>query len=277
MTNDDQQARPGSHDELDALNEATRDAWNRHAQFWDEHMGEEGNDFQSLLVNPAAERLMALRPGMEVLDIACGNGLFSRRLSELGARVVACDFSESMIERARARGGEHIEYRVVDATDEGQLLSLGERRFDAAVANMALMDMARIEPLAGALPRILKPGAAFVFTVAHPCFNSTGTSMLREQEYRDGQYRTELSIRVTRYLGLGPAPGIAIVGQPTPQYYFDRPLAVLFGVFLAHGLVLDGLEEPAFSGGDAGPVRRITWTEYREIPQVLAARFRLPQ
>lgn len=55
-----------------------------------------------------------------------------------------------MIENARARSAAYacrIEYRVVDCTDNEQLLTLGERRFDHIVCTMALVDMAEIEPL----------------------------------------------------------------------------------------------------------------------------------
>lgn len=53
-------------------NEETRQAWNGNAAFWDERMGE-GNDFFEVLVWPPTERLLALRAGERVLDVACGN------------------------------------------------------------------------------------------------------------------------------------------------------------------------------------------------------------
>ena len=71
MTNDDQTRSP---------NEQTRAVWDDNATLWDEGMGE-GNDFVEVLIWPATERLLALQPGERVLDIACGNGLYSRRLA----------------------------------------------------------------------------------------------------------------------------------------------------------------------------------------------------
>jgi 2-polyprenyl-3-methyl-5-hydroxy-6-metoxy-1,4-benzoquinol methylase len=126
------------------------EAGEKKASFWDKMMGE-GNAFQRILVGPATERLLEVRQGETVLDVACGNGLFSRRLAELGASVVATDFSETFVELARARTqragyGDAVEYLVADATDEERMLALGEERFDAAVCNMALMDMPVIDP-----------------------------------------------------------------------------------------------------------------------------------
>ena len=204
----------------------TQAVWERNACWWDEQVGE-GNAFQKQLVGPATERLLGPQPGQHILDLACGNGVFSRRLAALGTRVLACDFSPSFLEWARARTVEHserVEYRLVDLTDKRQLLALGERRFDAAVCGMALMDMAAITPLLEGLCVLLKPGGRFVFSVLHPCFNTTGCTMVAEREDRDGELRTTHAVQVKRYLSLGPAKGVGIPGQPVPHYYFDRPL-----------------------------------------------------
>lgn len=109
-----------------------------------------------------------------VLDIACGNGLTSRRLAALGANVTAFDFSANLIERAKARPNldSLISYHVLDATDEQALLALGQHRFDSALSNMALFDMSEIEPLFRILPKLLKPNGVFVFSLMHPAFNN---------------------------------------------------------------------------------------------------------
>jgi 2-polyprenyl-3-methyl-5-hydroxy-6-metoxy-1,4-benzoquinol methylase len=191
--------------------------------------------------------------------------------------VVACDFSTALIERARARTLEHVDqvdYRVVDATDTAQLLALGVGQYDAAVCNMALMDMAAIDPLYAALRQLLKPGGRFVFSIMHPCFNTSGTTFLAEWEDRDGMPVTTLSVRVTQYLGLRPARGLALAEQPVPHYYFHRPLHALLGAAFRAGFVLDGLEERAFGPELAEPHKLLNWTNYQDIPPVLVCRLR---
>lgn len=121
---------------LDALNREAVQRWEQNAAFWDERFGDAGNDFHRTLVGPSAERLLALRPGEDVLEIACGNGVFTRRMAELGARVLATDVSEAFLQRARERSidrAKNNEFRAVDATNEAQLLTLGREHFDAAV------------------------------------------------------------------------------------------------------------------------------------------------
>lgn len=267
-----------SRDDLRRANEETREAWNANAAFWDARMGE-GNDFVEVLTWPATERLLALRPGEQVIDVACGNGLTSRRMAALGAQVLACDFAEQMIAHARARTLEHhhrIEYQVLDATDEAALLALGEARFDAALCAMALFDMAEIAPLMRALARLLRPEGRFVFSSTHPCFNHARMAHMAEMQDREGRIETLYSVKVFGYATPSIAHGVAIDGQPRPQLYFDRPLQVLLGTAFEAGFVLDGLEERGFPPGHRPGRHPLSWSgRYSEIPAVLMARLRL--
>jgi len=270
--------------DLERANEETREVWNQNAAFWDARMGE-GNDFVEVLQWPAIERLLALRPGERILDVACGNGLTSRRMAAMGAQVVAFDFAEEMIahaiERTTGPGtagyAGRIQYRVLDATDEAALLALGEGQFDAALSNMALFDMAEIGPLVRALPRLLRPGGRFVFSVLHPCFNSPHMALVGEVEDREGDIVTVYSVKVLRYITPTVTHGAALRGQPKPQLIFHRPLQVLFGACFEAGFVLDGLEERAFPPGHPSGREPLSWGgKFSEIPPVLVARMRLP-
>lgn len=252
----------------------SREIWDANAAYWDERMGD-GNDFQLQLVAPAMDRLLELRPGETILDIGCGNGLTSRRQADQGAEVVAFDFAAAMVERARARShnrNDRIDYHVVDATDIDALLSLGEGRFDAAVSSMALMDMAEVEPLFTALTRLLKPDGRFIFAITHPCFNNSGTARMYE-ETDDGELHRIYSIKVSRYLNLGTAMGLALEGQPRPQYYFNRTLEQVFGACFGAGMVINGLDEPAFAEPSPDASDR-SLARYREIPFALVVRCR---
>lgn len=254
------------------------DIWEQNAAFWDERSGDEGLILQRTLIAPVTERLLDLKPDERVLDIACGNGAFARRMAQLGARVVACDVAPTFIERAKARtiqNADRIVYQVIDATDENALLALGEKSFDAAVCTMALMDMPEIEPLLSAVRQLLKPNGRFVFSVTHPCFNSSrGLQRVAEEEDRDGHIVDVYAIKISAYATPETYRGLGIIGQPAPQYYFHRPLNVLFGACFNAGFVLDALEEPTF-GADVKPKRPFSWENYHEIPPVLIVRWRI--
>ncbi|MCC7022152.1 MAG: class I SAM-dependent methyltransferase, partial [Thermomicrobiales bacterium] len=175
-----------------------------------------GNPFQRELVGPASERLLALRPGERILDVACGNGVFTRRLAQLGARVTGIDGSPRFIDLARTRTPPHddrIDYRVVDATDEAQLLALGDSAFDALVCNMALMDMPAIDPLLRAATRLLAPNGRFVFSVQHPAFNSNAVSLCGERDAGDS---SSYWVKITDYLDVPAGKGVGMPGEPLP-------------------------------------------------------------
>jgi 2-polyprenyl-3-methyl-5-hydroxy-6-metoxy-1,4-benzoquinol methylase len=256
------------------LNARARQQWDEKASFWDALHGFDGNLFHKTLVSPSAERLLAVKPGERVLDVACGNGQMARRLAQLGAAVVATDFSAALIEKAKARTPDSpIDYRVVDATDESALLALGTASFDAVVCNMALQDIADIDPLFRAVKRLLRPGGRFVFTTTHPCFNLASTVFGQERLDLDGQLVYQMSLKQVEYLTPTTREGAGAPGEPAPHLYFHRPLHVLLNAAFAAGLTLDGLEEPAFPEGTVGG-SRLSWAEYTQFPPVLAARLR---
>src|SRR2546423_15629781 len=93
-----------------------RRIWDANARWWDDRIGE-GNDFQTVLIEPATERLLDVVAGETILDAACGAGRFARRMAQFGARVVAFDCSAEFIARARERTSSDlaVEYHVVDA------------------------------------------------------------------------------------------------------------------------------------------------------------------
>jgi 2-polyprenyl-3-methyl-5-hydroxy-6-metoxy-1,4-benzoquinol methylase len=250
-------------------------AWDANAGYWDEKMGE-GNDFVEVLIRPATERLLAIRPGERVLDIACGNGLAARRLAEMGAEVVAFDFSPEMIARARARPCEaagHIDYRVLDATDEIALLALGAGKFDAALCNMALFDMANIDPLLRALSRLLRPGGRFVFSIVHPCFNNPYAMHLAEMSFHEGQAITRYSIKLSGYMTASTSRDAAISGQPRLQLIFHRPLGEILTTCFSTGFVMDAFEECAFPPNHPDGKNPLSWNgKFSQFPPVLVAR-----
>lgn len=203
-------------------------AWEENAEFWDSYMGDESNDFHRDLVRPSTERLLDVKDGDLVLDIACGNGNFSKQLADNGASVVAFDYSPRMIELAakrRRNALNKVSFNVCDATDYSALLKLRQNKpFDKAVANMAIMDISEIEPLFKAVFEMLKDDGVFVFATHHPCFT-----------YPNKDYFTACIDK-----------GEAIPGQPVLQNYYHRTIEEIFNAAFKVGFVIDGFHEVPF-------------------------------
>ncbi len=257
-------------------NQISKDAWESNADVWDSTMGDEGNDFFNILCWPVLASFLDVRPDSHILDIACGNGLTSRRLAVLGANVTAFDFSTNLIEKAKGRSNpEHrILYHTVDATNENQLLELGTHKFDSALSNMALFDMANIEVLFHALPKLLRPNGIFAFSLCHPCFNNSSSTHLVE-EWDDGTINTRYAVKVSQYMTPYHAEGLALRGQPKPQPYFERPIQYYMNLGFKNGFIVDGFEERAFPP-EHPQTNPLSWGgKFSEIPPVLVMRMRL--
>ena len=261
------------------LDEAV-EIWDEISEWWDDKIGD-GNTAQDHLIEPAQELLLTLKPGERVLDIACGAGRFTRRMADHGTRITAIDHSSTFIERARKRSKgyeDQITFSVANAADSDALMALPGAPFDAAVCTMGLMDMAVITPLSETLPRLLKPGGRFVFSVLHPVFNSDGTRNTLEREFTADGVEERFGVWVPDYLRTRAYRGTGIQGQSRPHWYFHRPISELLRVFLNQGFALTGFEEPrfpleAFSEAKS-PLSSVFW---REFPLVMVIRLDLPR
>lgn len=274
-------AEPPAHPEASfpEYGKEVKQVWNRNSAFWDNKMGE-GNDFVNVLCWPVIEEMLAVQPGQLVLDIACGNGLTSRRLGRLGARVVAFDVAEEMIRFAKERSSDDdgdIRYHVLDASEGEGIAKACEGELDAALSNMALFDMAEIEPLFRTLFSLLKPGGCFVFSMMHPCFNQAHSALYCEREEVDGEEVNTYGVRVSGYMTPTMHKGRALAGQPLPQPYFHRPLHTLLSIGLNAGFVLNGIEERAFPASHPPGRRDVSWgPNFSEIPPVIIFRMLRP-
>ena len=266
-------------DDLRNANDETRAAWNTNAPFWDERMGDEGNDFVNMLCWPAILRLLDPQPGQHILDAACGNGIFSRRMADLGAEVLAFDFSDELIRLAKLRTPHSLpaSYLVLDAIQESDLLEVlgASDAFDSALCNMALFDISDVEPLFRTLPKLLKRGGSFVFSLTHPAFNNASAVHMVEQVDDEGEIKTVYSIKISRYMTPYSAHGVAVRGQTKPQVYFERPLQYYLNLGFQNGFVLDGFEERAFPPGHPHNDPLGWGGNFNELPAVLMARLRL--
>ncbi len=205
-------------------------SWEENAEFWDDKMGDKSNSFHRDIVRPNVEKLLQISKDDFVLDIACGNGNFSERMAHKGAKVVAFDYSQKMIELAIKRRKDvldRVSFKVCDATNYEMLMTLkGDIPFSKAVSNMAIMDISKITPLFKAIYDMLNTNGIFVFATHHPCFT-----------FKNDDYFTSCINK-----------GVAIDGQPMLQNYYHRSISDILNIAFGVGFVLDGFYEESFQG-----------------------------
>jgi demethylmenaquinone methyltransferase/2-methoxy-6-polyprenyl-1,4-benzoquinol methylase len=115
-----------------------------------------------------AADLAALGPGGRALDVATGTGDLALELAERvspGGEVVATDFSERMLELARAKVGSRSfgpATRVLVRSANALALPFGDGEFDAATVGFGARNFSDLELGLREMTRVVRPGGRVV-------------------------------------------------------------------------------------------------------------------
>ena len=241
--------------------------WDQAAQWYDALVGLKGSEYQTAVIFPGALQLMQLQKSDAVLDLACGQGVFSRYLSQRKIKVTGLDTSEEMIRFAQSRSDTSIRFEHADAQDPQ---ALPGKTFDAVVCLLALQNIESLLPVMRNVKRWLKPGGRFVMVTTHPCFRIPRQTHWGWDEPKKIQYR-----RVDLY---GSESAIPILTPPFVQsksftVTYHRPLQSYFQVLTESGLCVDGLEEwTSHKTSEPGKRAKAENRARQEIPLFLALR-----
>ena len=99
----------------------------------------------------AAEAVVG--PGDAVLDACCGTGDLALAAERAGGKVTGVDFSERMLERARAKS-QTVEWVHADVT----ALPFEDASFDAVTVGFGIRNVPDLEAGLAELGRVLRPG-----------------------------------------------------------------------------------------------------------------------
>jgi malonyl-CoA O-methyltransferase len=104
--------------------------------------------------------------GLAALDLGCGTGRHAVWLANAGATVTGVDFSEGMMEKARAKpGAEQVRFVVHDLHED---LPFPGGAFDLVVSGLVLEHLRDLAAFFAAARRVLKPGGRAVVSGMHP-------------------------------------------------------------------------------------------------------------
>lgn len=237
-------------------------SWNRVAAWYDQLLSEGQGTYQQEVILPNLMRLLAVRPGERVLDLACGQGFFSAALVHAGAAVVGVDLAPDLVAIAETKVPTAT-FHVAAAEHLDFLPAAG---FDRAICVLALQNIREARAAVGEVGRLLKPGGVFAVVLNHPCFRIPKASAW-EWDRANRQYR-----RVDAYLSESKARIDMHPGQknsPTTVSY-HRPLQFYFKALGRHGFGVTEVEEWAsHKVSDSGPRAPEENRARREIPMFL--------
>ncbi|MEX2237905.1 MAG: class I SAM-dependent methyltransferase [Dehalococcoidia bacterium] len=175
-----------------------REAWNEGAAAWDEFVESGADYYRTQVHGPALLEACGEVAGLRVLDLGSGQGWFSRRLAERGAKVSGVELAESQLANARRHEEERplgIEYHLLDASAAAEHFAASS--FDLVTACMSLQDMEEPAEAMAAAHGLLTDEGRLIFSTVHPFTDAA----YREWERDAGGEK--LSLKVDRYFDSG--------------------------------------------------------------------------
>lgn len=266
----------GENCDLSDVNAVSVHSWDTNARMWHELMGE-GSPFQLEVVDPVLEKMIPpITEETKVIEIGAGNGFLTRRLARQGARVYAFDSSETAVSIAKNQTSDDLKNRAFFTTldiTQNSIPSDAGTECDMVICNMALMDIANIQPVFSEAYKALKQGGVFIITQTHPCFEKAVGPIFHEVLEKDGASVHTYGVKVSHYLSPSYIRVKAVPQLPCEHLFFHRSLTEVIQNGLRLGFVVDQFEEAAFPKNP-----KITehngWHALTEIPVIVGIRFK---
>ncbi|MDO8552635.1 MAG: class I SAM-dependent methyltransferase [bacterium] len=242
-------------------------SWGHVADWYHSHVESE-DTYHDKVIKPNLLRVLGDIRGKRVLDLACGEGFFSRAFREAGAQVTGVDIAPELINIAKKIGPPDIVYLTAPA----ERLPLPEESFDVAICVLALQNIKNLSGALAQVSQLLKKDGIFAIVLNHPCFR-----ILRHSQWgfdnaaniqfrRLDKYLSESSHEIQMHPGLAP-------GVTTMSYH--RPLQLYVKELAKQGFAVVGLEEWISNRmSERGPRAEAEDTARKEFPLFLMLRAR---
>jgi SAM-dependent methyltransferase len=207
------------------------------------------------VITPALQKLLRQIDTSNVLDVGCGTGIFTARLSESADKVTGIDPSRKSIEIARTLRLNQTTFIQSTAEDYS---SEYKSTFTAIVANMVLMDVLNLDAFLDACRRMLVDKGALAFSITHPCFWPEYYGYSNENWF---DYGTETIIESPFRISADRRGSLI-------STHIHRPLSAYVNGFARRGLAIKAIIEPA-PPEDVDEAYRAAWKHPRYIVGLL--------
>ncbi len=204
---------------------------------WYDGVVEHQDSYQKTVVLPNLLRMMKIKSGDRIFDIACGQGFFARAFASAGAHVVASDISSELIAIAQKSSASEIDFHVASANE---CEFIAAESIDTITIILALQNIERVAPVMSAAVRALRHGGKMFLVLNHPVFRNPGKSAwgwdekTRTQFRRVDEYLTEKKQAMQMHPGADPT---------NVTFSFHRPLQLYVKHLARVGCAVTALEE----------------------------------
>lgn len=118
---------------------------------------------------PAARlvRFAGVRPGQQVLDVACGTGVVAITAARADAQVTGIDLTPELLERAR-HNSQVAELQIDWREGDAEKMPFGDGAFDVILSQFGHIFAPRPNVVIAEMLRVLKPGGTIAFSTWPP-------------------------------------------------------------------------------------------------------------
>lgn len=212
-------------------------SWGNVASWYHEMLESGEGTFQKDVILPNLTRLMDIKKGQSVLDLACGTGFFSREFFHSGANVVGVDIGEELLKIARKNSDKKIQYIHSSADDLNFLL---KESVDSIVIVLALQNIENVDGVFKECKRVLKPNGKLFVVLNHPAFRIPKSSEWGWDEENMVQYRRLDSYLSEKQIKIEMHPG---ENKNITTISFHRPLQYYCKMLSKNNLCISKIEE----------------------------------
>ena len=234
-------------------------SWGAVASWYDKHLNE-ADTYHEKVILPNLLRLVESEKSDRILDLACGQGFFTRALAKTGAHVEGIDIASELIAIAKTES-PLIPYHTGSAVN---LSMFEERTFNKAVISLAIQNIEKTESVLKEVERVLVDGGSLHIVMNHPAFRIPKESAWdyddkqRVQFRRVDQYLSNSKNEIDMHPGFSDAPKTLSFHRPL-QFYFKALSKMGFGVVRLEEWI-------SHKASDSGPRAEAENNARKEIP-----------
>ncbi len=240
-------------------------SWNKVAGWYDDLLKTDGDSYQAKVITPNLLRILDLKKGEQVYDLACGQGYFANIFAKSGASVTASDLSKRLIETAIKNSPKSIKFYNSPAH---KATFLKNESIDTVVIVLAIQNIENVNEVFTECKRVLKKDGRLVIVLNHPAFRVPQGSDWYFQEgiqYRMvGKYLSESKVSIDM------TPGEKDLKKKIKTITFHRSLQYYMKLLSKNSLVIARLEEwISHKKSQTGPRQSAEDTARKEIPMFM--------
>lgn len=247
-------------------------SWGGVAEWYNKHLENGEDTYHTKVIFPNTLRMLGNVAGKKVLDMACGQGIFSEQLRDAGAFVTGVDLGKELITIAeeksktvKEKGTHKVVYHTGSADD---LYMIKDASLDIVVCILALQNIEDLQRTMSEASRVLVTGGTMLFVLNHPSYRNPKQTYWGYNEEDDAQYRRVDEYMSESHIRIDMTPGS--VNDKKFTVSFHRPLQVYMKALAKNNFMIARLEEwVSHKESERGPKQRAENKARKEIPMFM--------